>query len=493
MKIISEPNEWVIKEFAPAFSKKEEGVQYRYHRYILFASGDEGEILLYNVLTHELVQLEDGDNIFSQHFFDNLWLVPNEFSDESLAVSIKMKLWGTRRKGWAPMGYTILTTTKCNARCFYCYERTIKKKNMTLKVAKDVGEYIVKNYLKYGAKKNGGAVPLSWFGGEPLYNQKVIDVITGILKKNNVPYASSMISNSYLFDEDTVRKAKADWNLKSVQVTIDGTEKYYNKAKNFIYKDDPNPFETLMRNIDYLTRYGIRTTVRVNVGYYNHKDIKDLIKVLHDRFGGRSQFSVYAHTLFESGGITDINTEERERVVIEEMEKIEDLLVEYKLQGPKGVSRNIKSTHCMADNGQHAVIQCNGDITLCEHYVDSQKFASIYSDEKNVEIYNKFHEHSEPLPQCYMCPMFPECSALKMCEDNDISCNDVKIAYRINKKTKEIVNTLKMFKKQKENGKENGRNQTGNNGGNRSITGNPATFETRQSPHHRRVTSRRTP
>lgn len=39
--------------------------------------------------------------------------------------------------------YTILTTTGCNARCFYCFEADFKPISMLPETAKSVGEYII--------------------------------------------------------------------------------------------------------------------------------------------------------------------------------------------------------------------------------------------------------------------------------------------------------------------------------------------------------------
>ena len=65
-------------------------------------------------------------------------------------------------------------------------------------------------------------------------------------------FTSSMISNSYLFDLETIIHAKNFWNLTNVQVTLDGTAPVYNKIKNYIYKDDTNPFQTIIKNMHNL-------------------------------------------------------------------------------------------------------------------------------------------------------------------------------------------------------------------------------------------------
>lgn len=64
----------------------------------------------------------------------------------------------------------ILTTTSCNARCRYCYEKGMKKQSMTLEVAEQISKFILKQPRKE-------KIYIHWFGGEPLLNIKVIDKV----------------------------------------------------------------------------------------------------------------------------------------------------------------------------------------------------------------------------------------------------------------------------------------------------------------------------
>lgn len=449
MKILQEPNGWVMSRYGKIFSEMPYGPNPRLHRYILTIPSDDGNMLLYNGITKELVKFEQGiDDLFDKKFFDTIWFVPDEFDEAFLAMDIKERLANNRKKVWKPSGYTILTTTDCNARCFYCYEKGILKKNMSDKTAEDVADYIIKNYKKNNDENSGSTgnkVNLSWFGGEPLFNKRVIDIITSKLKSNGVPYSSSMISNGYLFDEGTISTAKTKWNLRSVQITIDGTNDYYKRAKNYIY-DDENPLETVLGNILNLSMNGIRVTIRVNVGYYNCEDISKLVDIIADRFKGNKNVSMYIHALFDHGGVTDITDDEKDEKVFTEMSKIDDKIRELGLGNIHPIDNSIKSTHCMADNCRHAVIQCNGNITLCEHYVDSQKYTSIYSDEKDEEIAEKFRKVALPFNRCYFCPLIMDCSFLEMCEDNEGDCSAIRQNYRINNK----IAGIKLLEEQKE-------------------------------------------
>ena len=64
--------------------------------------------------------------------------------------------------------YRIITTTDCNARCFYCYEGSAGHEYMNLDTAEQTVKFIVDHI------ENRKCL-IQWFGGEPLMNIPVID------------------------------------------------------------------------------------------------------------------------------------------------------------------------------------------------------------------------------------------------------------------------------------------------------------------------------
>ena len=103
---------------------------------------------------------------------------------------------------------------------------------MSQEVALKVAKYIAQS----------DSIALNWFGGEPLYNIKAIGTITNYLIVHNKEFHSEMTTNGYLFNETVVKKAKELWNLTGVQITLDGTEKIYNKTKNYKDVKGTSPF-----------------------------------------------------------------------------------------------------------------------------------------------------------------------------------------------------------------------------------------------------------
>ena len=182
--------------------KRTDGQRYRLMTYVVQQPVDGG-VMLYNTLTCSLVLLtpdEAADVTAQQELIERWFLVPQEHDDQKLCRQIRQMAALLKPAAKTITSYTILTTTGCNARCFYCYEKGTKPVTMTAETADKVVRYIVKH-------RGDEKVSLKWFGGEPLVNAKVIDQICTELCEQGVPFRSKMISNGYLFDADMVQRA----------------------------------------------------------------------------------------------------------------------------------------------------------------------------------------------------------------------------------------------------------------------------------------------
>ena len=236
-------------------SKKGDG-EFRLFTYTAEQKTKNG-FLLFNLLTRELIFLEKHEykNASENEYLREHWFfVLEELDDKKYADAVRWVCEGIAPKTENITNFTILTTTDCNARCFYCYEKDCEKVKMSSETALDVAKYIEKHH---GGKK----VNLMWFGGEPLYNMSVIDLVTERLRKSGVTFSSDMISNGYLFDEATVRRAKEKWKLHSVQITLDGTEKVYNRIKAYVNNRE-SAYLRVIENIGCL----LDAEIYVNVG-----------------------------------------------------------------------------------------------------------------------------------------------------------------------------------------------------------------------------------
>jgi radical SAM protein with 4Fe4S-binding SPASM domain len=387
--------------------KRIEGQHYRLMTYVIKCPVEDG-VLLYHTLTCCMVWLtcEEAANLTSQQELIDLWfLVPERHDDHKLCEQIRKMAVLFQPPAKNITGYTILTTTGCNARCFYCYEKGTKPVTMTAETATKVSCYIREHR---GKEKVG----ISWFGGEPLVNVKVIDQICTDLKEHEVPFRSSMISNAYLFDTDIVRRAKDLWQLKRVQITLDGMEQTYNQVKAYVYKN-VNAFEQVLKNIELLTAEEIKVSIRLNVDHHNIDEMAQLVSLLHQRFGDNKHLSIYSHELFGE------RTLENRAMLYEQRMQLEQQIVKWGYGQKRRLQKDIKLNHCMADRDQSVIISPGGYLGKCEHYIDSEFFGHVDTEERDEAILRKFKERPADIEACATCSYYPQCHRLTMCPNGN--------------------------------------------------------------------------
>lgn len=435
MKIISHISNDIINFYNK--QNYSDDYQYRQIKYLKFLEVDKG-YLIYNLFTNELILINDleynnlinntlkENNFFLYHFLIRHWyLIPKDLNEKTLIYLYR------NIKNNGPIidnhinTFIILTTSDCNARCYYCFELGAKRINMTKETALDVAKFIQR-------KANLDLpVRISWFGGEPLFNSEVIDIIIGYFKENNIKYVSTMVTNGYLFDEELIFKAKNFWNLANVQITLDGTEEKYNKIKSYIYKNEENAFNRVLNNIKTLIKNKIYVSLRCNTSKNNYNDLYNLIDVIDKEIGGNQKYLLmYFAVLFEEAKqqfYMDFPQEERE-FIYNKMYELENYAKEKGLFKDYDVTvkdmGGVKTSHCMADNCNTTLISPEGNLGSCEHFIDSDFFGSIYDEYYNLgrdysNLY-KWKEKSTDLPECDNCYYYPKCFRLKNCEPDDI-------------------------------------------------------------------------
>jgi len=431
-------------------SLKEE-TEYRFLKYIQKLSFEDG-LLLYNVLTGELLFLDKQEenliipnNEVYNYLVKNWFLVPADFDDLKFIKQVEDTVMGIKRIYTASKikTFTILPTTDCNARCFYCFELGCKHIYMDEKTAHDVAKYIIKN-------KADGKILIRWFGGEPLCNTKVIDIICSDLKENNVEFFSTMVSNSYLFDEDLIKHAKEHWNLKMVQVTLDGTEDVYNKIKNYIYKDVSSPFRRVLNNIQSLLEADIVAKIRMNMDKHNSEDLFTLTYELLDRFAEYENFWIYPHTLYENS-CDSVKQQTVDDIISLEKKcnQLYDVIKQHNKQkkNTKLVITDRKLSKCMADSDTSILILPGGNLGKCEHHTDDRFIGSIYSDKIDFDILNSFKERVLVWDECLNCELRPMCYHLNECSNRDKLCYDDKKRRKIDGLKEEMLTVYRNYKK----------------------------------------------
>lgn len=423
MQTILPPSGNTIKILGKARSA-EHGL--RWMHYVL-AQPVDGGVLVFHTLTRALLLLAPEEYAAPDtlpDLRDGWFRVPQEMDDMKYADQVRF----IRRTMWKEPEhitcYTIFTTTDCNARCFYCYEMGRSRIPMSNETAHKAAAYIA-------AHCGGEKVHLHWFGGEPLFNKQVIDIICTDLAEKGIVYESMIISNGYLFDGATVEQAVSHWKLKSVQITLDGTEEIYNRSKAFIYKDGKSPYQVVLANIQRLLDAGVSVHIRLNMDEHNADNLMKLAEELHERFGGKGKFSVYSHTLFEfAGSKTHIRAQEERRQLYEKQTQLRQKLEKYGIGQKDALRKDTRLNHCMADGGSSLTILPDGQLGLCEHYTENNLVGHLDSEELDTAMVQSFRECWEQTEDCKTCFYYPECIRLKKCAEYKECFPEMRDEYR---------------------------------------------------------------
>lgn len=292
--------------------------------------------------------------------------------------------------------FRIFTTYACNANCFYCFEKKDNKSFITEKIANDIISFILH---KVGEEKT---ITISWFGGEPLMNHKYITYICKQLKKHNKKVVSFMVSNGSLFSNKIIKNAIDDWNLKHVQITLDGFGSVHNERKK--YNSNFDSFEKTIKSIHLLINSNIKVAIRINYDNKNIDSIYRLIDYLKDEFKGSKNLTVYSHFLFDNKYYSSNNNSFLKTY------EINSYIAKCGLFNTKQLFSPIKRKAglCGFCKKDHYAIEPDGTLLKCPDDISS-RYGTIYNDVITKPVlYEKWTSPKLP-KKCEKCIFEPLC------------------------------------------------------------------------------------
>ena len=412
---------------------------YRFSRHCLEVDCPDGR-LLYHSLSGELLLLRETESTADPTLREELvkrgFLVPLEFHDRQHCDQVRTVTRLTQKDSGAITDYVVFTTTDCNARCYYCFEKGQRRLTMTEQTARDAA-----NWMLDHAK--GEKIKLRWFGGEPLYNAGVIDVISRMLRDGGAAYESTMVTNAYLFEPRLIEKAVKLWNLRQALVTVDGTEAVYNRTKAFIHQDG-SAYRRVLSNLERLLEAGIAITVNLNMDAHNAEDLFDLAEELGRRFGGEKGFAARCELLVEYAG--KLASFESDRQALDTRRAVNERLEAFGIRRKATVEQGLKLNSCMADDPHSVTILPDGRIGRCEHFGDSEEVGSIYHEAWDPEKLAAWREPRPAEEACEDCVLYPQCYRLKKCNACPDRCNFLFREQRIGNLQDKVRNTWARWK-----------------------------------------------
>lgn len=354
--------------------------------------------------------------------------------------------------------YTILPTTKCQFKCYYCGQ-----KHGNYNMSEQMSELVVTRII---SKINNGDfkhLEIGWFGAEPLLATKQIKSLTHKITSRlnkNITYSASMVTNGVSLTLERFYEM-VDLEIKEFEITIDGAEKVHNQRRNI--SSSYNSFSIIIENISNIVKSKIylekkiKLILRTNIDINNHNEWRELIDILikKDILGYIDDF--YVAPIHSWG-----NNAHKQSLLNQEFARLEIEFYTYLIQ--KGYTPKLlpakKNRTCMAVTAHDEVIDSDGNVYNCteipyvpQYYntpyiLDNIKAEKSEYQDKNrmfVDWYeNIFLEKNE----CTECKMLPVClgSCPKAWKENNMPCpsfkynlNDLILLYYYQNRKKETV------------------------------------------------------
>lgn len=369
----------------------------------------EGKHLLYNslhdicyILSKPLSQMDEATLL--QHHL----AVSENVDEDSIAYSKMVNLLYDKSK----LSLTVLPTFACNFRCTYCYEDH-EAKNMSLEVEQSLVRYLRNNSA-------GKDLFIGWFGGEPLLcKQTVLRVNTEAKKLANYyhrSFSSSMTTNGYLLDLETFKEL-LKLNLRSYQITIDGSETSHNCTRPCV--GNKPSYRTIIENLkairDNVKSRNFEILIRVNLLAETLSNLDQEVKELQHEFGDDTRFRFFFKQVGDYGGdrVHDLDCS-----ILDEMEAIDKVLLhsgeKYNIIPTSNVLNVIPC--CYAAEFHSFVILPDGGVSKCTVHFDkpANQIGQITPEGKmelNDRAYqwNLLGRYSFSSKTCQNCPLIANC------------------------------------------------------------------------------------
>lgn len=269
------------------------------------ADTEGDEVLCYNTKTTALIALDKFtyDRIFKKMEFcgDELkqlkkmgFILDDDF-DEIKDIERKRQEFLASED----QALTIITTTDCNARCYYCFEAGIKRYSMTRETADALVDFCKKNFRKKELR-------LSWFGGEPLMNFDIITYLTERFLSCGYTIRGHITTNGSLLRQEIIEYCLGKYEHFSCQITIDDLYDDYWAVKRYVDLPKEKAFNTVIQNVILLLQNDVETAVRINfkASKFDHaKAVFQELNALLSKYNKNGKLYIY----FAPLNISDTN------------------------------------------------------------------------------------------------------------------------------------------------------------------------------------------
>jgi len=150
---------------------------------------------------------------------------------------------------------------------------------------------------------------LTWFGGEPLLAESVLETISlhvlDLCKTfPNLDYSASVTTNGYTLDLDRLSRL-VSWGIRDYQISLDGPREHHDRTR--IRANGKGSFDVIRNNLLAFRNSDIdaRVMLRLHITPDNLDVMPDFVAELRDTFLVDSRFSILFMPVAKLGGPND--------------------------------------------------------------------------------------------------------------------------------------------------------------------------------------------
>jgi uncharacterized protein len=326
---------------------------------------------------------------------------------------------------------TIGTTIQCNMGCAYCFE--FVKPNNTLKDKKiidQIGIYIT-SIIKSDPSKKWNSLNVTWYGGEPLINPKVIEELSptfmDLCSDNDITYNASIITNGIYLTEKNI-KLLEDNKVFDIQVTIDGARDVHNASRPLKSKNRKN-YSQILYNLTLIPE-NFKVNIRINVDKKVADSIDELLRDLKENGIWPQRHKTFSFTpawLRTYDGEIISQEEREERLTVDEFFDVYQnfRLKQIQIFNDWNVTKKAKlawdlpsyQSDCPTWVSPYGiVIDPNGNIHKCWETIHDKKesVTTVFDDFKPESNFKKFIEYNRYKVNsvCRNCTYLPVCDQI---------------------------------------------------------------------------------
>lgn len=395
--------------------KKSDGM--KASQYNIEVSNTDGTVVLYNTRTNMLIRvpakayeqlkkIEDLPEPQSQPYIASFvrrgFCVPAEMDEAAQFYAQSIRFLKAVSE---ELVFTIAVTTACNYRCPYCFEEGVPANEMSDETVDKLCTLIEKTAdHTVGCK----SISIKWFGGEPLLALPVIRKVSVRIKKycaqHDMSIYTRIITNGALLTEE-VLDTLAEYGLRSVQISMDGTCETYCRCK----VATPEDYQTVMEIIRSHCEK-VHFILRFNCLPDNLQSLMDLASELYADERVRQHISLYlaqvqsdAMDVFDSCGFADAQ--------LAFLQHLYDLGWYSQI---KNALPSRRTSPCDGVQAEIYMVDAIGSLFVCEAHVGNSAMRIASLDDSIEDIWAKKEALCQDFNQsltgkCKTCAYYPIC------------------------------------------------------------------------------------